>query len=84
MLARALVKHLNSLNCVAVLTTHYDGVASAAKRHYQVAGLDEAARKMDYRLVLAQPDAPCPQDALKVCRMLGLSEDLMAAFEENG
>lgn len=84
MLARALVKHLNGLNCVAMLTTHYDGVASAAKRHYQVAGLDEAAKRMDYRLIPAQSDAPCPQDALKVCRMLGLSEDLMRAFEENG
>lgn len=83
-LARALVKHLGKRDCVAMLTTHYDGVASAAKRHYQVAGLDEQARRMDYRLVLTAPDAPCPQDALKVCRLLGLSEELMEAFEENG
>ena len=83
-LARALVKYLNALNCVAMLSTHYDGVAQAAGRHYQVAGLDEQARKMDYRLVLTAPDAPCPQDALKVCRLLGLSEDLMTAFQENG
>ncbi len=82
-LARALVKHLSALNCVAMMTTHYDGVASAAARHYQVAGLDEQARNMDYRLVPAAPDAPCPQDAMKVCRLLGLSKDLMAAFEEN-
>lgn len=82
-LARALVKYLNGLDCVAMLSTHYDGVAPAAKRHYQVAGLDEQTRKMDYRLVLAQPDAPCPQDALKVCRLLGLNEKLMTCFEEN-
>lgn len=81
--ARALVKYLNGLNCVAMLSTHYDGVASAAARHYQVAGLDETARVMDYRLVLAEPDAPCPKDALKVCRMLGLNQELLEIFEEN-
>lgn len=82
-LARALAKHLNGLDCVALLTTHYDGVAIAAKRHYQVAGLNEHARKMDYRLILAEPDAPCPQDALKVCRLLDLDQELMNCFEEN-
>ncbi len=82
-LARALVKHLNGLHCVALLSTHYDAVAPAAGRHYQVAGLDEQTRRMDYRLVLADGDAPCPQDALKVCRLLDLSEELMEAFEKN-
>ena len=71
-LARALVSHLNTLNCIALMTTHYDGVADAARLHYQVAGLDERARKIDYRLILSPPDAPCPQDALKVCRLLDL------------
>lgn len=83
MLARSLVNCLNTLDCVAVMTTHYDGVASAARRHYQVAGLDEIARRMDYRLIPAAPDAPCPKDALKICRLLGLDETLMGFFEEN-
>ena len=90
-LARALVKHLNGLDCVAMLSTHYDGVASAARRHYQVAGLaelergtlEDLPRLMDYRLILTNPDAPCPQDAMKVCRLLGLDENLMRSFEEN-
>lgn len=90
-LARALVKHLGALDCAAMLTTHYDGVASAAARHYQVAGLAEVERGtledlprlMDYRLVLAAPDAPCPQDAMKVCRLLDLDENLIRSFEEN-
>ncbi len=81
-LARALVGHLNTLNCVALMTTHYDSVADAAKRHYQVAGLDEQARKIDYRLILSPPDAPCPQDALKVCRLLDLDPDLLHVFEQ--
>lgn len=82
-LARALVQYLNTLDCVALMTTHYDGVAPAARRHYQVAGLDEDARRMDYRLIPADPDAPCPRDALKVCRLLGLDGKLMACLEEN-
>lgn len=82
-LARALVAHLNTLDCVALLSTHYDGVAGAARRHYQVAGLDLETRRLDYRLIPAAPDAPCPRDALKICRLLGLDDGLMAAFEEN-
>ena len=38
-LARALVRHLGSLDCVALMTTHYDGVSDVAGAHYQVAGL---------------------------------------------
>ena len=96
-LAGALVRHLNGLGCVAMLTTHYDGVASAARRHYQVSGLSGVEENvgagsdtlrdlpglMDYRLVLAPPDAPCPRDAMKVCRLLGLEKKLMASFEGN-
>ncbi len=82
-LARALVRYLNELNCVALLTTHYDGVAPAAARHYQVAGLDESGKRMDHSLILAPPDAPCPRDALKVCRLLNLDQNLLNCFEES-
>lgn len=82
-LARALAGHLNRLNCIALMTTHYDGVSNAAKRHYQVSGLDAQAKKINYRLVLSPPDAPCPQDAIKICRLLDLDAELMAAFEKN-
>lgn len=87
-LARSLVEHLNGLDCVAVLTTHYDGVSDAARRHYRVAGLEEGAKGtledlpllMDYSLVLAEPGRPCPRDAHAVCRMLGLEEDFLSAL----
>ena len=94
-LARALVEYLGGLNCVAMMTTHYDGVSDAARRHYQVAGLaalDTAAfragevnriRLIDYRLLAAPPGAPCPRDALRVCRLLDLDEEWMKIFEEN-
>lgn len=92
-LARALTQRLNGddLGCVALLTTHYDGVSDAARRHYQVAGLrdvggrglEELSARMDYRLIPAPPGTPCPRDALKVCRMLELEEKLTQLFAEN-
>lgn len=88
-LARALVRHLGGLDCVALLTTHYDGVSDAAGAQYQVAGLvrelegDEdddprrrIARRMDYSLMRTPPGAPCPRDALRVCRLLNLAPEL--------
>lgn len=97
-LARSLVEYLGSLNCVALMTTHYDGVSEAARRHYRVAGLgaldtaairkgeaplDRLSRLMDYHLVEAAPGEPCPRDALRVCRLLDMDEDLMRIFTEN-
>ena len=89
-LARALVRHLGTLDCVALMTTHYDGVSDVAGAHYQVAGLvrdiqgDEGddprkriARRMDYHLL----PAPCPRDALRVCRLLKLDDALMDLFQ---
>ena len=94
-LARALTEYLQCLNCVAVLTTHYDGVADAAGAHYRVAGLSDVGEEtcftgedllgslsemMDYHLLPAAPDAPCPRDALQVCRLLKLDEELIQIF----
>ena len=50
MIVRGVVKYLDSLPDYAVLTTHYDNVASHAGRHYQVKGL----RAMDIDKVKAQ------------------------------
>ena len=86
------------LNCVARLTTHYDGVSDAARRHYRVAGLgaldtaairkdeaplDRLSRLMDYHLIESEPGEPCPRDALRVCRLLDLEPDLMEIFSKN-
>ena len=97
-LARALVEYLGKLDCVALLSTHYDGVSDAARRHYRVAGLgaldtaairkdehplDRLSRLMDYHLIEAAPGEPCPRDALRVCRLLDLDPELMKIFSEN-
>jgi len=80
------------------MTTHYDGVSEAAAAHYQVTGLcdlpaedcpagenplSRLARMMDYRLIPAPPGAPCPRDALRVCRLLDLEPKLLEIFSQN-
>lgn len=97
-LARSLAEYLNGRNCVALMTTHYDGVSDVAVRHYQVAGLsaldtaairpgeaplDRLSRLMDYRLIPTPPHAPCPRDALRVCRLMELEPELMKIFSKN-
>ncbi|MEG0320639.1 MAG: DNA mismatch repair protein MutS [Oscillospiraceae bacterium] len=88
-LAKALAHYLNTLDCVALMTTHYDGVSDVAACHYQVAGLDENApgetlsEKMDYHLIPAVTGAPCPRDARKVCRLLKLTPELLEIFGES-
>lgn len=49
-IARGAVEYLNRQSCIAVLTTHYDGVAQAAGGHYQVIGL----RGLDFDAVSKQ------------------------------
>jgi hypothetical protein len=93
-LARALVRYLGGLDCVALMTTHYDGVSDAAGAQYQVAGLvreidgdqnddprRRIARRMDYRLISTPPGAPCPRDAMRVCRLLNLAPELIELLQ---
>ena len=81
----------NPLSTV-IATTHYHGLAALVQApHWQVAGLrpnpdgDQGTsdinwlyKHMDYRLQKVGPDAPTPQDALLVARLLGLDEDIIA------
>jgi len=97
-LARALAEYLCKIPCICLMTTHYDGVSEAAAAHYQVTGLcdlpaedcpagenplSRLARMMDYRLIPAPPGAPCPRDALRVCRLLDLEPKLLEIFSQN-
>lgn len=97
-LARALAAYLCQIPCIALMTTHYDGVSQAATSHYQVTGLRDLppedcspgepplarlSRMMDYRLTPAPPGVPCPRDALRVCRLLELDPQLLDIFSQN-
>ena len=95
-IVRALVKFLNTAQAISVFTTHYDGVAACARRHYRVAGLQtfdfsRASGKsglellslnMDYSLYEAAPDESCPKEATEICKMLLKGEPLLDAILE--
>lgn len=97
-IAKAVVKYLSDKNAVSILATHYDGTAKYAARHYQVKGLrklenenigvlkNEGLRivenSMDYGLISVDIGQDCPRDALNICRILGMSEDILD-FAEN-
>ena len=40
-IVRAVTQYLNGVNAISVLSTHYDRVADAASRHYQIIGLKD-------------------------------------------
>lgn len=89
------LRELHNPLSTVIATTHYHGLAALVEApHWQVAGLrtDEVGdqgtsdinwlyRHMDYRLQKVGPDAPTPQDALLVARLLGLDEDIIARAE---
>ena len=40
-IVKAVTQYLNGVNAISVLSTHYDNVAEAASRHYQIIGLKD-------------------------------------------
>lgn len=94
-LVRALVSRLAALPSVSIVATHFDGVAQAAQAHYQAAGLRDLpqalppqadrlaflAAHMDYGLVRVSNAAQAPQEALAICRLLGLDPAVVADME---
>ena len=47
LLARALVRYLGTLDCVALMTTHTTACPDVAGAHYQVAGLRGTSREIE-------------------------------------
>ena len=57
MIVRAVTRYLNRQNVMAVLTTHYDGVAQEASLHYEVVGLrDMDTVRVKGEIALASPE----------------------------
>lgn len=92
-LVRSLTRHLARAHAVTVVATHFGSVAACAAAHYQAAGLKLPpdappaedrlafiARHMNYGLVRVPADAPCPQEALTICRLLGLDARVTEAM----
>ena len=82
-IVRSVVKYLNEKNAVTVIATHYDGAAKFASRRYQTRGLSgDSTNHMDYGLVEVGKDEDCPRDAVKICRILGMKEEILKSIEE--
>lgn len=91
-IVRAAARWLNGRNAFTLLATHYDGAAEYAAAHYQVRGLSRMpetppgpgadrlraiADSMDYGLIRVDPRRPCPRDGVKICRLLGMREEIL-------
>lgn len=75
------------------MSTHYDSVVTPTFKHYQVVGIDlekikkieskanafgkQISQYMDYRLIEVNECALAPRDALHICQLIGLDEDLL-------
>ena len=94
-IVRAVASYLSDSGSVCVMATHYDRIASPGFKHYQVAGLNvpdtewEAqnalsliAAYMDYTLIETNPYAAPPRDALKICTLLGLDDEVLRRIEK--
>ena len=96
-IVKAVASYLSKTTSICVMTTHYDKIASPLFKHYQVAGLDLAKAKhelgdindishisqyMDYTLVEVSSATKPPRDALNICRLIGLDEDILNHIEE--
>jgi len=89
-IVRAVASYLSESGSVCVMTTHYDRVVLPQFKHYQVAGLNfpkteqetkrnlsSIAAYMDYNLIEASPHTEPPRDALNICKLIGLDQDVL-------
>ncbi len=93
LIARGAVRYLSGQPAVTLFASHYDGAAELAAKHYQVKGLErlqapsapaqgkDGLRRienaMDYGLIPVEPGTECPRDAIAICRLLGLPEEIL-------
>ncbi|MBQ4416920.1 MAG: DNA mismatch repair protein MutS, partial [Butyrivibrio sp.] len=102
-LVRAVTRYLNARHVMALIVTHYDGIAPYGNAHYQVAGLkdldmervkteiaasgstgvDVIAAHMNYGICPVSHAESTPKDAFRVCRLLGLQEEVLRLAEES-
>jgi len=90
-IVRAIATWLADCGSVSLLSTHYDNITAQNAKYYRVAGLtnlpqnleeSDIADHMDYRLIETTAADPIPKDALKICRLMGLDDNLMTKIEE--
>jgi dsDNA-specific endonuclease/ATPase MutS2 len=93
-IVRAIASFLSESGSICVMTTHYDRVVSPKFKHYQVAGLklpktervekrkiSHIAEYMDYNLIEVDSFTAPPRDALNICKLFGLEQEILARIE---
>ncbi len=94
----ALLRALKTTPALSLLTTHFDGVCKDATARYQIIGLSKDAKEklrnrsnvskeniaefMNYGLIKTDRLSEIPKDALDICAILGLSDDILALVEK--
>jgi len=88
-IVRGVASYLWTSGSICVMTTHYDRVVSPGYKHYQVVGLNVPKAKMekpslasiadamDYRLIEVDHNQSPPQDALNICELLGVEQEVL-------
>lgn len=92
-LSKAIISYLKNKPCIAVITTHFDGLAGEDIRHLQVKGLrdmdfksikdpDAISEYMDYTLIEVEGESKVPKDAINISRLMGVPEEILRQAEE--
>jgi DNA mismatch repair protein MutS2 len=92
-LSKAIISYLKNKPCIAVITTHFDGLAGEGIRHLQVKGLrdmdfksikdpDAISEYMDYTLIEVEGESKVPKDAINISRLMGVPEEILRQAEE--
>ena len=94
----ALLRALKNTPSYALLTTHFDGVCKDATERYQIIGLTNEAKQklnnvknvqkeniveyMNYGLIKTDKLTKIPKDALDICAILGMCDEILSLVEK--
>lgn len=73
-IVKGITEYLNKRKTYSIIVTHFDGVAPLAGRHYRINGF--ALKETGLNDII-------PNEAVSVCRELGLDNELLKAIEKN-
>ena len=89
----ALIDYLMKSPSISVITTHLEGLERAGIKHLQVKGLRsvdfgfitdcaDISEYMDFSLIEVKGEMGIPEDAIKISRMMGMPEEIIARAEQ--
>lgn len=90
-LSKGIIDFFKKKEIITIISTHFDGLADDALKHYQVKGLKEINERlnvdtidehMDYRLIPVESTKTVPKDALNIAKLLGLKDEILRSAEK--